>query len=332
MAKQQRAVPQRNARYGPSVPDDWDLVASGGPGRFVTWATYRLPDGSHYTWQARAHRKGAGPRTLRADRVGLRTTADGEPAPAGSIWRQFWAPQRLAWWNAVLFIVGTAFFVVGAAGSLMPSLFGGQNPMSVFAESNYFAGATLFTIGSYGQLLEGLNADDRIDPNRYSPAPTRFRWFITHRSELTRLEILIPLAFLIGSVVFNYETTVALGSVLELMPRIALWDTSLIGSIVFLAAGVLVYLEAGDRWLSVQRRNISWWIGVLFVLGGIGFVIGCLPGVGAPGFPTAKTGSGPTIIKVGFLLGGLAYLVGSYLMLPELFSQLRRRPNSRAAD
>lgn len=326
MAKQTRAVPQRGGRYGPSVPDDWQRIASGGPGPFVTWATYRLPDGSHYTWQARAHRKGAGPRTLYADRAGLRTTASGEPAPTGSPWRQFWAPQRLAWWVAMLFIAGTAFFVIGAAGSLMPSLFGGQNPMSIFSESCYFAGATLFTIGSYGHLLEGLNADDHLGPNQPSPtAPARFHWFVTHWSDLTRLEILIPLVFLIGSLIFNYETTASLGSVLGLIPRLALWDTSLIGSIIFLLAGVLVYLEAGDRCFSVRDRSIYGWIGVLFVVGGIGFVIGCLPGVGAPGFPTAKAGSGPTIIKVGFLIGGIAYLIGSYLMLPELFTQLRRR-------
>lgn len=217
------------------------------------------------------------------------------------------------------------FFVVGAAASLAPSLFGGQNPMSIFAESTYFAGARLFTIGIYAQLLEGLNVDERIGPNRESHAPNRFRWFISRRSDLARLDILIPLIFLIGSLVFNYETTVALGSILKLMPRTALWDTTLLGSILFLIAGVLHYLEAGDGYFGVERRDIYWWIGVLFVIGGIGFVIGCLPGLGTPGFPTAKEGSGPTIIKVGFLIGGIAYLIGSYLMLPELFTQLRRQ-------
>lgn len=291
----------------------------------MIWATYRRPDGSHYTWNARQHRKGFGPRTISADRVGLRTSRSGDDITTINPWRRFWAPQRLAWWVAVIFIVGTVFFVVGAAGSLAPSLFGGQHRMSVFAEAVYFTGATLYTIGIYAQLLEALNADERISPNRESHAPNRFRWFVTRRSDLARLDILIPFVFLIGSLVFNYETTVALASVLDFMPRIALWTTTLLGSILFLAAGVLHYLEAGDSYFGVQRRNIYWWIGVLFVIGGIGFVIGCLPGMGTPGFPTAKEGSGPAIIKVGFLIGSIAYLIGSYLMLPELFTQLRRQ-------
>lgn len=294
----------------------------------MTWATYQLPDGSRYTWNARRHRKGFGPRRLSADRAGLRTTRSGDDITTVNPWRQFWAPQRLAWWVAVIFIVGTVLFVVGAAGSLAPSLFGGQNPMSIFAESTYFAGATLYTIGIYAQLLEALNADERIGPNRESQAPNRFRWFVSRRSDFSRLDILIPFVFLIGSLVFNYETTVALGSVLNLMPRIGLWDTTLLGSILFLVAGLLHYLEAGDGYFGVEQRNIYWWIGVLFVIGGIGFVIGCLPGMGTPGFPTAKQGSGPAIIKVAFLIGGIAYLVGSYLMLPELFIQLRRQTST----
>jgi acyl-CoA thioesterase len=260
--------------------------------------------------------------------VGLRTTRAGEPIATANPWRRLWAPERLAWWVAVIFIIGSAFFVVGAAGSLMPSVFGGKDRMSVFAEANYFAGATLYTAGIYCQLLEGLNADERIGPNRESHPPKRFRWFVSHWADLGRLEILIPLVFLIGSLVFNYETTDSLGSALGLMPRLALWETSLLGSVFFLLAGLLIFIEAGHRYLSFAVRDISWWIAVLFTIGGIGFVIGCLPGLHTPGLPTAKEGSGPAIVKVGFLTGGVAYLVGSYLMLPELFTELRRhRPD-----
>lgn len=288
----------------------------------MSWITYQLPDGSRYTWQARQHRKGAGP-SLWADRVGLRTTGTGKPMPIGNPWRRFWAPDRLAWWVAVAFMLGSVFFVLGATGSLIPSVFGGPNRMSMFAEANYFAGATLYTLGIYCQLLEGLNTDERIDPYRESHAPKRFRWFSTHLADLARLDILIPLVFLTGSLVFNYETTDSLGSSLGLLANAGLWQTSLFGSIFFLLAGLLQYLEAGHRYFSISTRNISWWIGVLFTLGGIGFIIGCLPGLHSLGLPTAKEESGPLIVKVGFLLGGLAYSVGSYLMLPELFTHLR---------
>lgn len=296
----------------------------------MSWATYELTDGTRYTWRARHHRKGAGPRTLYADRVGLRTTRHGRPIADVDPWRRFWAPERLAWWVAIIFIVGSALFVAGAAGSLVPSAFGGQHNMSVFAESSYFTGAVLYTVGIYFQLLEALNADERIGADRASHAPARFRWFVSDPGDLARLEILIPLVFFIGSVTFNYETTFALGSSLGVLPPLGLWETSLAGSLFFLLAGVLQFIEAGNHYLSFAARDVSWWIAALFTVGAVGFVIGSLPGLGTPGLPTAREGAGPLIVKVGFLVGGIGYLFGSYLMLPELFVQLRHRTPAAA--
>lgn len=73
MGKRARQTHGRDDRCGPSIPDDWELLDSGGPGPFVTWATDQLPDGSRYSWHARYYRKGSGPCRLAADRVGLRT-------------------------------------------------------------------------------------------------------------------------------------------------------------------------------------------------------------------------------------------------------------------
>jgi hypothetical protein len=291
--------------------------------------TYQLQDGSRYTWVSRHHRKGAGP-VFYADRLGLRTTHRGEPPRADHPWQRLWAPHRLAWWIAMTFIVGSAFFVAGAAASLMPSVFGGHHRMSIFTETSYFVGATLYTLGIYGLLLEALNADARIDPDRRSHAPDRFCWFIPRLSDLARIDILIPFVFFVGSLTFNYETTVALGSVLGVLPKYGVWATSLIGSIFFLMAGLLQFIEAGNRYLSVNTRDVSWWIGLLFTIGALGFIIGSLPGVGTPGLPTPKQGSGPLIVKIGFLTGSIIYLAGSYLMLPELFTELRRRPMAGA--
>ena len=64
---------------------------------------------------------------------------------------------------------------------------------------------------------------------------------------------------------------------------------------------------------------------VLFILGALGFIVGALPDLHAPGLPTAEQGHGATIVKLGFLAGGVAFLLGSYLMLRELFTGLRTR-------
>lgn len=307
-------------RYGPSAPEDWTPVGSGGPAPFVSWSSYRLTDGSEYRWQAQRQRKSAGPQLFYADRVGLRTTRRGEPITAVSPWLRFWAPHRLAWWCAIVFIVGSSLFVVGAAGSLAPSAFGGQHRMSVFAESCYFTGAVLFTIALYGQLLEAINTDEYIGPHREGRAPARFRWVIPQLADLGRLDVLTALVFLAGSLTFNYETIGSLGSLLHLLPRAGLWQATMIGSVLFLIASFLQFIEAGNRYFSVEFRDVSWWIGALFIIGSISFVIGSLPGLGTPGFPSAAQDAGALIVKLGFLTGGLAYLAGSYLMLPELFT------------
>jgi hypothetical protein len=63
-------------------------------------------------------------------------------------------------------------------------------------------------------------------------------------------------------------------------------------------------------------------VAVSFIPGALGFIVG--PGLPAPGLPPLK-GHGATIVKLGFLAGGVAFLLGSYPMLPELFTQLRTR-------
>ncbi len=306
-------------RIRPRTPPEWTRIGYGGPPPFVSWVRYRRPDGSVYEWRARPHRKYAGPARARA-----------LPDHGARPWRRWWAPHRLAWWLAVLFSIGSALFVAGAAGSLAPSLFGGQWRMSVFAEGCYFTGALLFTAATYGMLLEALNTDPDVVLNGSAAQRQRFRWFLTSPAELTRLEVAIPVVFLIGSVTFNYETTGALGHLLHLLPRIGLWQATMVGSVLFLLASALQFVEAGHRYASVEVRDISWWIGLLFVVGSVGFVAGSLPGLGTPGLPDASQDTGALIVKVGFLTGALAYLAGSYLMLPELFAELRSAPTPEA--
>jgi hypothetical protein len=294
------------------VPAGWELTGRGGPRPFVSWVSYRLPDETSYLWESRHQRKGFGPRRV----------AERQPKtkPPRSPWLRFWAPARLGWWVAVVFIVGSLLFIAGAAGSLVPHLFGGEHPMSVYAETCYFIGASLYTVSICGQLLESLNADDRIGPDRRSQAPEKFRWFAF---EPHRLEFMTPFVLLIGSLVFNFETVFALGSTVEVLPELWLWESSMLGSVLFLVSACMQLAEAGHGYVRFRPRDLSWWVAVCFVLGSIGFIIGTLPGLEPPGFPTAEQGPGALTVKLGFLGGGIAFLVGSYLMLPELFTQTR---------
>lgn len=271
---------------------------------------YRLPDDTEYLWESRHQRKGFGPRLHRGAAVQ-------RSGPA--LW---WAPDRLAWWIAVVFMLGSALFVVGAWGSLVPHAFGGEHPMSVFAETCYCIGAALYTASIYGQVVESLNADDRIEAGGQSFSPKRFRWI---GFQPGRIQFMTPAVVFAGSLVFNYETVVALGATLDVLPRLWLWGSSMLGSVLFLVSSFMQLAEAGHGYFRFKPRDCSWWVAVFFVLGSIGFVIGSLPGLDPTGLPTAEEGPGALIVKVGFLGGGVAFFAGSFLMLPELAAQLRRQ-------
>lgn len=299
------------APSGLQVPDDWERIARGGPGPFVTWADYRRPDQHVVRWNERRHRTGFGPRSGTGARSGYRAT------------------DRLAWWVAVVFVVGSALFVAGAAASLAPSLFGGQETMSVVAEGCYTVGALLYTVAVYGQVLESLNADDRIAADGACRPPDSWRWFAV---EPTRLGFLWPAVFLVGALVFNYETAVALLSALGAVEDYGAWWTSLIGAVLFGVASLLQGLEVTSGRDRPVLGDVSFWVALMFLLGSIGFVVGALPGfdVETGGVPAAKHEPGASVVKVGFLLGGLAFLVGSALMLPELDRELQREVDPAA--
>lgn len=219
------------------------MTGLGGPKPFVSWKSYRLPDQSEYLWESRHHRKGAGPRAY-ADRVGLGTRRSGENQSTKSPWLRFWGIAQVVLWIASIFMVGSAFFVVGAAGSLAPEAFGSHHRMSVFAETCYLVGATLYTASIYGQVLETINADRTVEPDRRSRAPRQFRWFAF---EVTHLVFLVPFVLLLGPLVFNYETVFALGSSVQVLPHLGLWVTSLLGAVLFLISGVSAIHRGGAR-------------------------------------------------------------------------------------
>lgn len=295
------------------APGEWEKLESGGAAGFeASRAVYRLPDGSEYHWESRRHRKGRGPRrasgqaaqTDRAREVGKRNP-----------WLGGFAPHRISWWVAVVFIVGSALFTLGATASLLASLFG-EEAAKLVADLSYFVGALLFTGAIYLQVLEGLNSSDHIGLERPYSTPREFRWFAW---QPRRLEFMAPFLLLIGSLFFNVETTLVILSSLGLVALpLAIGLTSLAGSVLFLVPSYLQMIEVCHRYLCWRPREISWWVTVFFVLGSVGFVVGSIFGFDVPGLSSPAESE---ITKWGFLQGSVFFLVGSYLMLPEMFSE-----------
>jgi hypothetical protein len=76
--------------------------------------------------------------------------------------------DSLTWWIAVLFLVGSALFAVGAASVLVGAW--------LVAKSGriFFVGSIFFTSASYLQFLEVVNEPDALTKKR--PPASLWRW------------------------------------------------------------------------------------------------------------------------------------------------------------
>ncbi len=289
------------------VPAGWERVESSGAGRFESRRVWRLADGSEYVWEDRRHRKGRGPYAPSGQAAELRERQ--------SPWLEFYAPHRLSWWVAVIFIAGSALFTLGALASLFDGLFGGEEMATTVAASSYFTGALLFTAGIYMQVLETINAGDHVG---FAPSEEPWRSFRWLAWQPRRLGFDAPAVLLAGSVLFNVETALALGSSLGWVTLpVLVGVASLVGSVLFVVSCYLQLVEVCHCYLCSRLGEISWWVVALNLLGSVGFMVGSAFGFDIPGLSSPDES---LVTRVAFLQGSVFFLIGSYLMLPEIFS------------
>lgn len=286
-------------------PEDWEILGTEGVGGFITRVAYRQPDGSEYIWTSRRHRKGRGTRGRDAER-----TKPSRRSP----WLEFWAPGRISWWVAVSFILGSVLFALGAGSSLWFQSFLGGELASRIADWSYFIGATVFTGAIYLQILETINTDPHPRRARQRPDES-FRWFAWQPKRLSYMEVF---ALFVGSLFFNFETTLALLGVSgKEGVNWLLSVPSFLGALLFVIGGYMQVVEVCHRYLCIRFRSISWWSATFNFLGCVGFLVGATFGFQIPGLSTPAD---PTIVKAAYLQGALFFLAGSYLMIPEMFS------------
>lgn len=292
------------ARTHVDFPDDWEILDTSGAWSFITRVVYRKPDGSEQVWTSRRHRKGRGTRS-RSETTSYRD----------SPWLGVWAPGRVSWWVAVGFIVGSVLFMLGASSSLWFPTFTSEEIATLITDWSYFIGATVFTVAMYLQILETINADPHPGRARHR-SDENFQWFAWQPKRLSYMEAFI---LFIGSIAFNIETGfvvigVSGGAGIDWLLSVP----SLLGALLFVVGGYLQVVEACHRYLCTRLRSISWWSAALNFLGCVGFLVGATAGLGIPGLSTPAD---PTIVKVAYLKGSAFFLIGSYLMLPEMFSE-----------
>jgi hypothetical protein len=88
----------------------------------------------------------------------------------------------------------------------------------------------------------------------------------------------------------------------------------MVGSICFLVASGLAWFEVSHGWWSWRIHSISWRIAALNLAGSIAF------GVSAVASKVVTTTGEPRntmLVNLGTAVGGVCFLVGAILLLPE---------------
>jgi hypothetical protein len=275
-------------------------------GFFVTRIVEHLPDGRQRISHSRWHRKGLPPIELDSDGVALRAT------PTASPWLQLWAPRKLAWWIAVLFVIGSACFAIASFAAIWPQYCPAALAHSSGVNGVYFVGSIFFTVAAGLQLEEAINgdlADIAAPAGRDRP---RWRWFAWKPRNAGYSAGLIQF---VGTLLFNANTGDAMLSQLTwLREEILIWMPDVIGSICFLVSGYLAVVEVSHRFWSYQPRQLSWWIVMINLLGCVAFMVAALFAYVVPGSENLEWTWGANFFT---LVGALCFFVASYLMIPE---------------
>ena len=277
---------------------------------YVTKAVHSLVDGTQRIVTSRRHRKGRGPILL--SHGGVKQVDPDRKNP----WLRLWAPSRLTWWVAVLFIIGSALFSVGGYCITFPQDLPEAWTNELTVDWVFFIGSIFFTSAAFCQLLESINAGDSEGLLADETISDTFLWVAWHPQRIGYMACVVQLA---GTVMFNINTGSAfLPELIWMQQNVVIWTPNIIGSICFLIASRLAYMEVCHSYWAWQPGKIEWWITALNLLGSIGFMISALYSLAVPPEDVSEHISWLSAFFT--FQGAVCFFVASYLLLPEMFS------------
>lgn len=267
------------------APEGWLLEERRKVGPFVTRERYRLPDGSRRTWSSRRRRK-----LGRADEQVERLA------------HPWWRPRLLGWWVAALFMVGSACFGLGPFPPYA----------AVVAASTvaitYFVGSLFFTSAGYLQYVETIRAGETVEDEA-----RRRRWFAWQPH---RIDWWAATVQSMGTLLFNRSTFHAMDAALDARQQERLvWAPDMFGSIAFIVASGLAWLEVCDGWWSWRPHDRGWRVAALNLLGSIAFLVSAFAAFIRP--RTGEIASLP-LSNLGTFVGAVCFFLGALLLIPEL--------------
>lgn len=248
--------------------------------------TLQRPDGSQVEWSAWHHRKGLGLIDDAADQAGT-----------GVEW---WAPRRRGWWIAVLFIIGSTCFAVGAfppTASLLGNAAGWV----------FFVGSIFFTSAAYLQYYEATNEGDEVDGSG------RGRLLVGLRTQ--SIGWWAAAIQLIGTLFFNISTFNALRDLSTRQEEALVWAPDAFGSISFLIASGLAIVEVCHRLWCWKPGAISWRIAAINMAGSIAFGISA---IGALIIPATGELNNATVANSFTFIGAIMFFIGAVLLIPAM--------------
>eukprot|EP00191_Tetraselmis_sp_GSL018_P010289 CAMPEP_0177601120 /NCGR_PEP_ID=MMETSP0419_2-20121207/14058_1 /TAXON_ID=582737 /ORGANISM="Tetraselmis sp., Strain GSL018" /LENGTH=500 /DNA_ID=CAMNT_0019094301 /DNA_START=287 /DNA_END=1790 /DNA_ORIENTATION=+ len=270
--------------------------------------------------------------------------------------------RTVAFWMSWGYIFGSMLFVFGAASSLSTYVAFHEPMLFLYVDLPYFVGAVVFQVANYFAMVEPLNEDLGFRryiwersvlggrAPRHSPPPMpmpRTRWFAFS----WRLPYLGGLLYFVGGLCYCVMTGVPMVSERpsELAEMIAVDLMAVIGGVGFVLGAFCYCLEYGWHLSKTDPRartsaappalwatfagfcplaglhellNIGFLINSANMLGSVGF---CLSGC----FYFAKPGTVARVLIqaetfMGYFLGSVLFLVGSVLLLVEVYQPTSR--------
>jgi hypothetical protein len=221
-------------------------------------------------------------------------------AGRGSTW---WAPSAIGWWIGILFAVGATCFALGALPGYL-SVVGGEADGITF-----FVGSLWFTSAAFLQYLEVVNVDR--DPSG-ADFRQRFRLLAFEPRRIDWWSTLVQFA---GTLFFNATTFHALSVDLSVRQLNRLvWAPDVFGSTCFLVASGLAWFEVCHAFACCRLRSLPWWITALNLVGSVAFGVSA---VASFVVPTTGLPRNIVLVNLGTFVGGLCFLFGAILLLPE---------------
>jgi hypothetical protein len=214
----------------------------------------------------------------------------------------WWAPRRASWWIGILFAIGAACFLVAPFPGFVALVGSGVDGMV------FFVGSIFFTSAAALQCLQTFNTDrESVDGGR--------RPFRVVAFEPRRIDWWSSVIQFVGTLLFNVNTFHAMQTGFENTEYDRLvWTPDVVGSACFLVSGYLAYIEVCGGLACWRNRTLEWKIAAVNLVGCIAFGISAVAS-----FVVPSTGNVVDLAAANLFtaFGGLCFLVGAVLLLPE---------------